>query len=58
MSALTVINCKTKPWQRSRFEKRPDEFIRDGERIKTQRTALKQHLAKQTASKSENRKGP
>ncbi len=55
MSAIEKINGKTKPWQRRRFEKRPDELV--GARIKAQRTALKQHLAKRTPSKSEDHQG-
>jgi hypothetical protein len=58
MSAIEKINGKTKPWQRRRFEKRPDEFIRDGERIKAQRTALKHHLAKRNTSNTKDQKGP
>ncbi len=54
MSALEKINGKTKPWQRRRFEKRPDEFIRDGERIK----ALKQRITKRTTSGNGEQKGP
>ncbi len=56
MSAFSFLNGKTKPWQRRRFEKRPDEFSRDGERTKAQRTALKQVLAKRTPSKPEDQK--
>ncbi len=56
MSAFSFLNGKTKPWQRRRFEKRPHEFIRDGERTKAQRTALKQVLAKRTPSKPEDQK--
>ncbi len=50
MSAIEKINGKTKPWQRRRFERRPDEFIRDSERIKAHRTALKQRITKRTTS--------
>ena len=56
MSAIEKINGKTKPWQSRRFEKRPDEFICDGERIKAQRTALKPHLAKRTTSGTRDQK--
>ncbi len=55
MSAIEKINGKTRPWQRRRFEKRPDELV--GERIKAERTALKQRIAKRTPSKSEDHKG-
>ncbi len=54
MSAIEKINDKTKPWQRRRFEKRPDEFIRDGEQIK----ALKQRITKRTTSDTGDQKGP
>jgi hypothetical protein len=57
MSAIEKINGKTKPWQRRRFEKRPDEFIRDGERIKAQRTALKQRITNRNTSGTEHQKG-
>lgn len=58
MSALDKINGKTKPFQRRRFDKRPDEFITDDERLKARRTALKRLLAKRDTSNIEDRKEP
>ncbi len=57
MTAIEKINGKTKPWQRRRFEKQPGEFIRDGERINAQRTALKQRITNRTTSGSGDQKG-
>ncbi len=57
MSAIEKINSKTRPWQRRRLETRPDEFGRDGERIKAQRTALKQRITNRTTSGTGEQKG-
>jgi hypothetical protein len=56
VSAIEKINSKTRPWQRRRFEKQPDEFNRDSQRIKAERTALKQRITKRTPSKPEDQK--
>ncbi len=58
MSAIEKINSKTRPWQRRRFEKQPDEFNRDSQRIKAERTALKQRITNRTTSGNGDQKGP
>jgi hypothetical protein len=57
MSALSFLNGKTKPWQRSRFDRRPEELARDSEKAKARKVALIQQLAKRTLSKSEDKNG-
>lgn len=46
MSVIEKINGKTKRCQRRRFEQRPQEFIRDGEMIRSRLLTLSQQLAR------------
>ncbi len=58
MSVLSVVNGKTKGRLRQRFEKRPDDLTRDGERVRDRKRTLSQQLARRDTTNTEHQKGP
>jgi hypothetical protein len=44
--------------KQKRFEKRADELIRDGERVRERKRALSQRLTRRNTTNTDHQKGP
>jgi hypothetical protein len=54
---MSVLNSKIKGCMRKRIERRPEELVCEGERIKARKNALSQLLAQRNATGTEPQKG-
>jgi hypothetical protein len=57
MSAMSVVNSKIKGRMRKRIERRPDEFVCEGVRIKARKSALSLLLAQRNSTSTGPQKG-